>query len=280
MAEFRCVTIPMLLFFQRLLGRRDLLIPHFEFNTIARAAPVSELLTRIHRLRYEVYCMERAFLDAAAYPDGIESDHWDGHSAHVAAHARDGDIVGTVRLVCPAEGQAFPFEAQCEVFDELVLPPRAESAEVSRLIVQKTFRRGAGKAGADSPDGVETDARARRHGGASGNAGRANNSLLLLGMYRALYRYSVANGIRYWYAAMERSLAGSLDKMGFPPVPIGPEGDYYGPVTLHLVDLRDLERRVAAASPFMMAWFRDEKMPFWLVVKTLAGRALRGAARF
>lgn len=256
------------LLFDRLSGRRDLLIPDLDIHTIAPQSGDSGLLAPLQRLRYEVYCLEQAFLDAAAYPDGIESDHHDANSAHVAARMRDGGLVGTVRLVCPGEGQAFPFEAQCQVFEQVVLPPRAESAEISRLIVHKSFRRRA--PGARTQDGEDAP---RREGGRRlrSRRGRGNSPLLLLGMYRALYRYSVANGIRYWYAAMESSLARSLDKMGFPLAPIGPEGDYYGPVTLHMVDLRDLERRLAAASPFMMTWFAGGKIPFWLLLRTLAG---------
>lgn len=267
----------MLSFFQRLFGRRDLLIPYFDFDTIAPGASADALLARICRLRYEVYCVERGFLDAAAYPDGIESDAYDRGAAHVAARALDGDLVGAVRLVRPGEGQSFPFEAQCQVFDGVVLPPRSEAGEVSRLIVKKTFRRRRG----DSMEGVSSDfvkqrTSAGRRRVARAHEHRGNSPLLLLGMYRALYRYSVANGVRYWYAAMERSLARSLDRMGFPLVAIGPPGDYYGPVTLHMVDLRDLERRVEAANPFMAAWFKGEPIPLWLVVKTLAGSLLRG----
>ena len=77
---------------------------------------------------------------------------------------------------------------------------------------------------------------------------------------------------------MERSLARSLDRMGFPLVAIGPPGEYYGPVTLHMVDLRDLERRVEAGNPFLAAWFKGEPIPFWLVVKTLAASLRRGGA--
>ncbi|MDM5178066.1 PEP-CTERM/exosortase system-associated acyltransferase [Massilia sp. DJPM01] len=143
----------MLLLFQRLFGRRDLLIPYVDFTTIPPGAHASPLLSRIYRMRYQVYCLECRFLDAAAYPDGIESDGWDANSAHVAANSLDGDLIGTVRLVRPQPGRAFPFQAQCPVYEGVVLPPRGESAEVSRLIVEKALRRRSG----DAMEGMSSD---------------------------------------------------------------------------------------------------------------------------
>ena len=59
----------------------------------------------------------------------------------------------------------------------------------------------------------------------------------MLGMYREMYRYSRKAGIRYWFAAMERALARSMDKIGFHFVPAGPETNYYGPVAPYVIDL-------------------------------------------
>ena len=72
-------------------------------------------------------------------------------------------------------------------------------------------------------------ARDRRHAAAQ----------VLLDLYRQMYAYSCENGIRFWYAAMERSLARSLMNVGFTP--IGPQTDYYGPVTPYLTDLQNVE---------------------------------------
>ena len=85
---------------------------------------------------------------------------------------------------------------------------------------------------------------------------RVNAPLLVLGLYREMYRYSRAHGIRYWYAAMERSLAKVLALYGFVFKPIGPEQDYYGPVTPYLGDLRDLEDLVRSYNPKLLDWFQ------------------------
>ena len=56
--------------------------PHFVGRTID-AAP--HLLEQSYRLRYQVYCLERKFLRAEDYPEGLEHDEFDRHSIHVGA---------------------------------------------------------------------------------------------------------------------------------------------------------------------------------------------------
>jgi N-acyl amino acid synthase of PEP-CTERM/exosortase system len=91
-----------------------------------------------------------------------------------------------------------------------------------------------------------------------------------------MYRHSRQNGIRYWYAAMERSLAKSLDKMGFRFVPIGPQTDYYGPVTPFIVDLDELNERLHKENKFLAAWFNDESIPLFVLLRALGENLFRG----
>ena len=190
---------------------RDPLTPHFTFEPVMREDLDSVRFKDIMRLRFEVYCLECNYLDERDYDEGFEFDRYDARSFHVGAHNLDGLLVGAVRLVCGKEGEAFPFEEHCTIFDAYPFPPREQCAEVSRLVVRKDFRR-----------------RLHRHG---------NNPQVMLGMYRELYRYSRKTGIRYWFAAMERALARSTNKIGFHFVPAGPETNYYGPVTPYVIDL-------------------------------------------
>ena len=55
-----------------------------------------------------------------------------------------------------------------------------------------------------------------------------------------MYAYSRKNGIRHWYAVMERPLARSLLRLNFAFKAIGPQTDYYGPVMPYLADIREL----------------------------------------
>lgn len=268
-------------FIQRLGGKRDVLVPYFSFQKVLKGNMESYVLTEIYKLRYEVYCLERHYLEASEFQNGLETDEYDPCSIHFAAYTLDKDIVGTVRLVQPNEGQLYPFESHCTPFPEFSAPPRETAAEISRLVVKKNHRRRRG----DSMEGISQDfvekgsTKTIQPSSTVRRDRRGNSPLLLLGMYREMYRYSRQNGIRYWYAAMERSLARSLEKMGFRFVPIGPQVDYYGPVTPHMVDLDELLGRLRRENKFLAAWFNDEPIPLWIMVKTMVGNYLEGRFR-
>ncbi|NNG24187.1 PEP-CTERM/exosortase system-associated acyltransferase [Telluria aromaticivorans] len=263
---------------ERLNGKRDILIPYFNFRRVLKGNMESYVLKEIFKLRYEVYCLERNYLEASDCQEEMEIDEYDDCSIHFAAYTLDNNIIGTVRLVQPHPGQEYPFESHCVPFPDFVAPARESVAEVSRLVVRKTHRRRRG----DSMEGISQDfvekgsARSIQPGSSVRRDKRSNSPLLLLGMYREMYRYSRQNGIRYWYAAMERSLARSLGKMGFKFVPIGPQVDYYGPVTPHMADLDELIERLKRENKFLAAWFNDEPIPFWIMVKTMAGNFVGG----
>lgn len=256
-------------------GKRDLLAPSFSFRRLLSREQEAGVFRDIARLRYEVYCEECKYLDASAYPTGLEVDDYDNRSIHVSAQTAEGVIVGTVRLVLAAGDQIFPFEEHCPLFQDLALPPREECAEVSRLVVRRDYRRRPG----DSLQGVTREFQEK---GAAGDVAprvgtgkvetkeRRNRSpQIMLGMYREMYRYSRQCGVRYWYAAMEKGLARLLDRMGFHFVPVGPETDYYGPVTTYIADLRQVESALNNANKFLLAWFRDEPISDWLLITTL-----------
>lgn len=264
-------------------GKRDILVPYFNFTRLRSAEQDQELFHEIARLRYEVYCSECKYLDETDYTDGLEIDHMDNRSIQVAAHhGIDGEVAGTVRLVLAQDGQDFPFAEHCVTFPDFKFPPKRESAEVSRLIVRKKFRRRPG----DSLEGASKEFQEKGsaesiapHAKPSKGKRRGSSPLIMLGMYREIYRYSRENGIRYWYAAMEKGLARLLDHMGFRFTPVGPETDYYGPVTTYLADLRELEVSLGNHNKFALAWFQDERISDWLLITTLIklklGRAIK-----
>ena len=217
----------------------------------------------IFKLRYDVYCVECAFLQPDDSFEGMEFDDFDDCSTHFAAYTMDESLIGTVRLVQPRTPRSFPFELHCTTFPDFVMPPRVECGEVSRLAVKRAHRRrradsvlgipgflhvrGAGEAPHISP---EIERRDRR------------SPMLLLGMYREMFRHSRSRGIRYWFAAMERSLAHSLAKIGFHFEPIGPVADYYGAVTPYVVDLDVLVERLEQNNPLLGAWFSEKPFVF------------------
>lgn len=176
------------------------------------------LMRKAYELRFQVYCLEQGFLDAIDYPGGRESDEHDRVAVHFASCGPDGEVAGYVRLVPAASGGVFPFQAHgLTLRGDVVLPPSHLSMEISRLMVQATYRR--------QPD---------------------RSPEILCGLFRQMYAHSVQQGVRYWYAAMERSLVRMLQRMlGIELQQIGPVTDYYGPVAPYMIDLQDVAKRLS-----------------------------------
>ena len=220
----------------------------------------------IHALRYAVYCKEKNFLDPSKYPDGKEYDLFDDYSVNFAAYSREGEIVGTARLVIPHEGQRFPFEDFCQPFAGVHLPPLGRAAEVSRLIIAPHFREktDASEFGFTSLLNVLKNRFQARHNHPEytrvGPVSELSTSpRIMLGLFRKMYRYSKEHEISHWYASMERPLARMLDRMGFTYQQISHPVDYYGPVSLHLASITELERSLTAKNPKLMAWFKKSR---------------------
>lgn len=212
------------------------------------------LMQRIFELRFQVYCEERGFLPAANYPDRCEIDEYDASSAHFCAFNLRDELVGYLRLVPADLTQSFPFQSHCsELLEGATLAPPAQAVEVSRLMVRQDYRRRRGDllagvtAGAEKPMGSQ-DMRDR-------------SPQILLSLYRQVYAYSLAHGIDYWYAAMERPLARALIQMNFAFRQIGPASDYYGVVAPYLGNLHELVAHLDKRDPALMAWMRRTDAP-------------------
>src|SRR5947207_6042873 len=76
------------------------------------------LLEQSYRLRHQVYCMERQFLDAAAHPDGRETDEFDEYSVHLGVVDSYGGLAATARLI-KANRRGFPMFRYCGFFPEV-----------------------------------------------------------------------------------------------------------------------------------------------------------------
>ena len=208
------------------------------------------LMSGILGLRFDVYCQEFGFLPASAYPDSRETDEHDSTAAHFCALDRRHALAGYVRLVPADSGGRFPFQQHCpDLFNGTVLPKATEAGEISRLMVCQRYRRRRG----DTIAGVTLSTQA------TPKMERRNDSpQITLSMFRQMYLHSVHSGIQYWYAAMERSLARALARLGFTFVAIGPATDYYGPVAPYVADLRELEGAVGRVNPALLRWLSGE----------------------
>lgn len=228
---------------------------YFTIKTVCKDDPGMGM-DAIFNLRYQVYCVECGFLNPLDYPDQREVDADDKRSVHFVATNSQGMVAGTSRLVLSNGVDTFPYAEHCPPFPNFVPPPPHLSAEVSRLAVSKNYRRRQG----DTLSGVnEFDISATQAAPAPRRRRqeqRVGAPLLVLGLYREMFRYSKAHGIRYWYAAMERPLVKALARYGFMFTPIGDQRDYWGPVTPYLGDLKLMEEALDQSKPELMNWFR------------------------
>lgn len=135
------------------------------------------------RLRYRVYCLDKAYEDPSTFPDGQEVDEYDAYSVHFIACDRvTGEVVAGLRLVLP-ESPCFPCE-RIAGFDVTALTqlPRARIAEISRVCLLKS----------ETP-GLHLVA-------AHGQPARSlmRTSEMAVGLYRAAYAYTTQRGLSHW----------------------------------------------------------------------------------
>jgi N-acyl amino acid synthase of PEP-CTERM/exosortase system len=190
------------------------------------------MLTGIQRLRYDVYCLERQFLDAQTFSDKREYDAYDDSAVHCVAMDAEGEILGALRLVLDSS-LGFPVEAHAVgLQDALHGIPRARTAEISRLVVARQPR----------------PLRRRRADG--------SYPLVLLELFRQMNLESARLGLEYWLAAMEPTLHRMLRRvLGFEFVQIGGPMDYYGEVFPYLACIADVASALERDRPDLFDFF-------------------------
>lgn len=196
------------------------------------------LLEQSYRLRYTVYCLERKFLPAEAYPAGLEIDEFDGHSLHVGALDPSGAVAGTSRAV-KASATSLPLFDHCTSFPHETEFTRGNPrlVEVGRLVVDRRYRRRENdvlrNAGNSSTPGHISayDGRERRRVGED----------VFMTVLQILYEETRRIGATHWLTAMQEPLRQQLVQHGFPFRAFGPEGDYFGPVIPYQMALQELD---------------------------------------
>src|SRR3954452_7371808 len=101
------------------------------------------LLEESHRLRFQVYCLERMFLPAENYPDQLEVDGFDRHAVHVGVVDSEGKLAGTARLI-KSSSLGLPLLQYCTLAAadrEILNDPRNRVVEVSRLSISRHYTR-------------------------------------------------------------------------------------------------------------------------------------------
>jgi N-acyl-L-homoserine lactone synthetase len=194
----------------------------------------SALMEQSYRLRFQVYCLERKFLSALNYPDGLERDEFDRFSLHAGVISQEHQLVGTLRLVkvCMED---LPLFSHCTISDECARTLRHDGvqlAEVSRLCMSRECR-----------------------------DDQAGNSRVGLNLFRATYQTAKRNGLTHWLAAMEPSLHRLLAAVGVPFRIAGPETDYFGPVAPYMCDLQEFDAAILSGRHPRLRSFLDGLEP-------------------
>ena len=166
---------------------------------VLSVAEREEDIVAAQKLRYQVYCRERNFLQGK---DGHESDEYDDHSHQILLRHRSGEIIGTVRLIKSDPTQphrSFPMQHVCgaNVVHEY---PLDKTAEISRFAISRDLR----------------------------DHSKICDPLLRLALMRGVLEVSRKMGLGHWCAVMEPSLLRLLKRASVHFEQIGPAVDYHG----------------------------------------------------
>lgn len=194
-------------------------------------ATTEELVNKVFEVRFQVYCIDRAFENPMQFPDKREHDAYDPRSAHaLIRHRRSGDSVAVVRLVLAGdtpEQSDFPMEEPCihrmsqQAQETIAATPRQHMAEISRMAVSREFRRRLNEQ--ESTTGV-TDQTSY----ADAEGGRRAMPYISLGLFAAILRMSVKHNVTHWMAVMEPAQLRLLKRFGVEFDHVGPVMEYHG----------------------------------------------------
>ena len=230
---------------------------HFEI--VAAATP--ELKREAFRIRFSVFSEELCLPgnEPWRYPDGLETDAHDKHSAHcLLRYKPTATWVGTVRLVlAPPLDIAAPLPVEAAAGSALETKHldgvnRRHLAEISRLILSKPFRHRHDDTKSPTPKTAFTD--------------RAHVQLPLLGLLAATIQLTVDNRITHWLAGIEPPLMRLLVQLGIELIPIGPEISYGGIRRPYFGKVSDVMTQLKNKNPRVWDIICDESRRYRLPV--------------
>lgn len=193
----------------------------------------------VHQLRYQAYCVENPFEDAANHPRRRESDEFDERAVHsLLVHTASSKPVGCVRLIVHdvAEGTGpLPITQACEGLDTLhkLCSTGHRVGEVSRFCLSR-------EALGEAYQTIRIDKGTR--------VPRAHDSFTAtLALLSAVVGMAVAEDVSHICALMAPTLLRLFAGFGLRLAPLGPLVQFHGlrqPVYSHLGDLLAGAQRV------------------------------------
>lgn len=152
-----------------------------------------EQLRRAQELRYEVFCLEKGWIDAASCDGGVETDEFDADAVHFLVYHDNGELLGTSRLL----------RGECQ---EL---PAARYIDLATL-------------GLDSSAVVEVSRMATKR------TTRSQNLLVFLALTQAMWEWSMDHGMQAWLSVSDIPVHALMRRVGMPILAEGPHVDYLG----------------------------------------------------
>ncbi len=180
-------------------------------------------LQRCYRLRYQVYCEEKRWLNAADYPEKLEKDDYDSHAVHVMAYDDEFELVGIMRILRRQDFSALPFESHPGMKGKSVMARNI--VELSRFMVTT----------------------------------KKNRMEVTRGLIRAVYQTSVALGADNWILVIEPSLRRLLSMLEFKFSPLCQPVNYYGGFTeVVLANIKQTTEYWKTEKPDVARYYLDE----------------------
>ena len=204
-----------------------MLVQAFERYFDIVVADTPELMERVFRVRWEVYCKEFGYEHKSSSDRGLETDEFDQIAEHgLIVHKSSGQTAGCVRVVKPGLGaaQTLPLQRYCAA--GLWTCPWHPSTlaswdccEVSRLAVHSEFRRRCGESG--SPLGNLEGLMGATHE-------HRTYPLISVALFLAATALVARSQRHHVYAMMEPKLARLLRRTGLDFQQVGSLVEYHG----------------------------------------------------
>ncbi|MDZ7798499.1 MAG: GNAT family N-acyltransferase [Patescibacteria group bacterium] len=151
--------------------------PYKQYKLIfVRDEENKELMERVYKFRYNIYCNVDGLLNKEEYPDKKETDLYDKYADHIIAFDRYNNIVGTSRIIKNSP-LGFPTEKEFDLVKRLKNVPREKITELSRFMIHPDYRK----------------------------------TMLLLDMFKAIYLFSRQNDYLFWFGCAEKWFLKTLD---------------------------------------------------------------------
>ncbi|MFH0952584.1 MAG: PEP-CTERM/exosortase system-associated acyltransferase [Patescibacteria group bacterium] len=173
-------------------------------------------LDDIFRIRYQVYCVERGFLDKDNYPDNRETDEYDKHSVHFILRNNEDEIAASVRLIMNSD-KPFPIEKHFNLSLHVPIDSRDKLAEISRLVVAKSYRK----------------------------------KFLMIALIKGMFAYVSKMGITHVYSVLDDSLHPVLLRLGLPFKRIGQPTIYQGLTSPYIIEVNEMLEALEEKNPLL-----------------------------